>query len=161
MLAVSYGSVYVAQVAMGANPLQTVRAFHEAESYPGVSLILAYSHCIAHGVKMETAMTHQKDAVNSGFWPLYRYDPREAREGGQPFRVDSRKPKISFKEFAMQEARFAMLSRTDPEHAEYLYGLAQQDIDDQWNYYEQMAAVKRALADETRAPADETEEVKP
>ena len=149
MLAVSYGSVYVAQVAMGSNPAQTVRAFHEAESYPGVSLILAYSHCIAHGINMETGMTHQKDAVNSGFWPLYRYDPREAHEGGSPFHLDSRKPKVPFKEFAMQEARFAMLSRSDPEGAERLFKMAQQDIDDQWNYYEQMASVKRALATES------------
>ena len=149
MLAVSYGSVYVAQVSMGSNPAQTVRAFHEAESYPGVSLILAYSHCIAHGINMETAMTHQKDAVNSGFWPLYRYDPREAVAGGTPFHLDSRKPKMPFKEFAMQEARFAMLSRTDPAAAERLFNLAQQDIDDQWNYYEQMATVKRTMATES------------
>jgi len=148
---------------MGANPAQTVRAFNEAESYPGVSLILAYCHCIAHGINMETAMTHQKDAVNSGFWPLYRYDPREATAAGQPFHLDSRKPKMPFKEFAMQEARFAMLNRSDPQGAERLFNLAQQDIDDQWNYYEQIASVKRTLATDGNgagASAAESNEVK-
>jgi pyruvate-ferredoxin/flavodoxin oxidoreductase len=147
MLAVSYGNVYVAQVAMGSNPAQTVRAFREAESYNGVSLILAYAHCIAHGINMTAGMQRQKEAVNSGFWPLYRYDPREAHEGGSPFRLDSRKPKIPFRDFALQEARFGMLMRSDPEHAEHLFRLAQLDIDDQWNYYEQIAGVKRDLAD--------------
>lgn len=148
MLAVAYGNVYVAQIAMGANPAQAVKAFREAESYQGVSLILAYSQCVAHGVNMTTGMAHQKEAVQCGFWPLYRYDPREAREGGTPFKLDSRKPTSSFKDFAMQEARFAMLSRTDPERAEHLFELAQRDIDDQWHYYEQMAGVKRNIVEE-------------
>ncbi len=148
MLAVSYGNVYVAQVAMGANPAQTIRTFIEAESYPGPSLLLAYSHCIAHGINMTTGMTHQKDAVNSGFWPLYRYDPRNARTGERPFHLDSRKPKMTFEQFAMQEARFAMLARSSPEHAQRLFRLAQQDIDDQWHYYEQMAGVEREMRDE-------------
>ncbi len=149
MLAVSYGNVYVAQVAVGSNPAQTVRAFHQAESYPGPSLLLAYSQCIAHGINMTTGMSHQKDAVNSGFWPLYRYDPRLARSGGHPFQLDSRKPRMPFKEFAMQEARFAMLTRSDPKHAEQLFELAQRDIDDQWHYYEQMAGVEREMSEET------------
>ncbi len=148
MIAVAYGNVYVAQISMGANPAQTIRAFREAESYPGVSLILAYSHCIAHGINMTVGMSRQKDAVQSGFWPLFRYDPREAHEGGSPFRLDSRKPKIPFKEFAMQEARFAMLVRTNPSHAEQLLDLAQRDIDDQWHYYEQMAGMQRDITDE-------------
>jgi pyruvate-ferredoxin/flavodoxin oxidoreductase len=149
MLAVSYGNVYVAQVSMGANPAQTVRVFREAESYPGVSLVLAYSHCIAQGLDMSTAMTHQKDVVGSGLWPLYRYDPRLAHDGGQPFQLDSRKPKIPFKDLAMKEARFAMLARSNPDHAKHLFELAQKDIDDQWHYYEQMAGVERDIADET------------
>ena len=154
MMAVAYGNVYVAQVAMGANPTQTIRTFHEAESYPGPSLILAYSHCIAHGINMTTSMTHQKDAVNSGFWPLYRYDPRNSRTGEHPFHLDSRKPKLRFRDFAMQEARFAMLTRSNPEHAEHLLRLAQQDIDDQWHYYEQMAGVERDIF-ETSMPVEE------
>ncbi len=145
MLAVSYGNVYVAQVAMGANPAHTVRAFTEAESYPGPSLLLTYSHCIAQGINMTTAMTHQKDAVQSGFWPLYRYDPRLAHGGKLPFQLDSRKPKMSFEKFAMQEARFGMLARTDPDRAKHLFALAQSDIDDTWNYYSQMAGIERGI----------------
>ncbi|MDC0935194.1 pyruvate:ferredoxin (flavodoxin) oxidoreductase [Pirellulales bacterium] len=146
MLAVSYGNTYVAQLAMGANPAQTVRVFQEAESYPGPSVILAYSHCIAHGIDMSTSMTHQKDAVHSGFWPLYRYDPRLAHTGERPFRLDSRKPTVPFEKFAMQEGRFAILARSDPERAERLFALAQRDIDDQWNYYEQMAGIEREIS---------------
>ncbi len=147
MLAVSYGNAYVAQIAMGANPAQTIRAMVEAESYPGPSLILAYSHCIAHGINMTTSMTHQKDAVQSGFWPVYRYDPREAHADGHPFHLDSRAPRKTFRDFAMQEARFAMLMRSNPEEAERLFKLAQEDIDDQWHYYEQMAGVVRAITE--------------
>lgn len=148
MIAVAYGNVYVAQVALGANPAQAVKAFREAESYPGVSLILAYAQCVAHGVNMTTGVAHQKEAVQCGFWPLYRYDPRDAHEGGTPFKLDSRKPSSPFKDFAMQEARFAMLTRSNPKRAEQLFELAQRDIDDQWHYYEQMAGVKRDIVDE-------------
>ena len=146
MLAVSYGNVYVAQIALGAHPAQTVRVFNEAESYPGPSLILAYSHCIAHGINMSTSMTHQKDAVSSGFWPLFRYDPRLAHAGQLPFHLDSRRPTMKFQEFAMKEARFGMLARAQPERAQKLFALAQQDIDDQWHYYEQMAGVEREIS---------------
>jgi pyruvate-ferredoxin/flavodoxin oxidoreductase len=146
MLAVSYGNVYVAQVAMAANPNQTLQAFLEAESYPGPSLILAYSQCIAHGIDMSKGMTHQKTVVQTGLWPLYRYDPRSAHAGERPFRLDSRKPTIPFAELAQQEARFAVLRRSDPNSAERLAALAQKDIDDQWHYYEQMAGVEREIA---------------
>jgi pyruvate-ferredoxin/flavodoxin oxidoreductase len=145
MLAVSYGNVYVAQIAMGANPNQTLQAFLDAESYRGPSLILAYSQCIAHGINMTHGMTHQKTVVQSGFWPLYRYDPRCAHAGEHPFHLDSRKPTIPFKELAQQEARFAMVARSDPQNAERLIQLAQKDIDDQWHYYEQMAGVERDI----------------
>lgn len=150
MLAVAYGNVYVAQIAMGANPNQTLKAFREAESYPGPSLILAYSHCIAHGINMATSMTHQKDIVQTGFWPLFRYDPREAHAGEHPFHLDSRKPNKPFKELAMMEGRFAMLARTNPEHADHLFDLAQRDIDDRWHYYEQMAGMEREILDEVK-----------
>jgi pyruvate-ferredoxin/flavodoxin oxidoreductase len=148
MIAVAYGNVYVAQVAMGSNPAQTIRAFLEAESYPGPSLLLAYSHCIAHGINMATSMTHQKDVVQSGLWPLYRYDPRLAHKGEHPFHLDSHKPTLPFEKFAQQEARFAMLARSDPEHARRLFELAQNDIDDRWHYYEQMAGVEREIPEE-------------
>lgn len=145
MIAVDYGHVYVAQVAIGANPLQTIKAFQEAESYPGPSLIIAFSPCIAHGIDMSKMMTHQKSAVNSAFWPLFRFDPREANEGEHPFHLDSRKPTISFRDYAMQEARFAALTRSNPTEAKRLFDLAQRDINDQWHFYEQMAGVEREI----------------
>ena len=147
MIAASYGNVYVGQIAVSANPAQTVKVFQEAESYPGPSLILAYSNCIAHGIEMTTSMTHQKDAVKSGFWPLYRFDPRLAVGGGKPFQLDSKKPSLSFKEFASTEGRFMMLAKSNPQHAEHLFGLAQKDIDDQWHYYEQLAGVARQVGE--------------
>ncbi len=146
MIAAAYGTVYVAQIAMGANPRQTIRAIMEAESYPGPSLIIAYSQCIAHGIDMSTSMSHQKEAVNSGFWPLYRYDPRLSGGEKGPFQLDSRKPTIAFKEFAMKEARFAMLAQGDKQRSEELMALAQQDVDEQWHLYEQMAKVDRTVA---------------
>jgi pyruvate-ferredoxin/flavodoxin oxidoreductase len=145
MLAVSYGNVYVAQVALGANPNQTIKAFHEAESYRGPSLILAYSQCIAHGINMTQGMSHQKDVIQSGLWPLYRYDPRLAHSGIQPFHLDSRKPTMRFADFAPLEARFAMTLRSNPAAADRLIALAQKDIDDQWHYYEQMAGIEREI----------------
>ncbi len=148
MIAVDYGNVYVAAVAMGANPLQTLKAFHEAESYRGPSLILAYSTCIAHGIDMSTSMTHQKEAMTSGYWPLYRYDPRLARDGGHPFHLDSRKPTTSFKDFAMKEGRYAMLARANPTHSERLMSLAQKDIEERWRYYEQLAGIERTVVND-------------
>jgi pyruvate-ferredoxin/flavodoxin oxidoreductase len=145
MLAVAYGNVYVAQIAMGANPNQTLKAFHEAESYNGVSLILAYSQCIAHGLDMSKGMSHQKDLVQAGLWPLYRYDPRLATAGERPFKLDSRKPTISFADVARDEARFAMALDANSEQGRRLIELAQRDIDDQWHYYEQMAGVEREV----------------
>jgi pyruvate-ferredoxin/flavodoxin oxidoreductase len=146
MIAMAYGHVYVAQIAIGAHPLQTIRAFHEAESYHGPSLIIAYSQCIAHGIDMSTGMSHQKEAVHSGYWPLYRFDPRVAHDNGKPFHLDSKKPSIPFRNFASKEARFSLLQRSDPERAEHLLRLAQKDIDDRWHFYEQIANVERSLA---------------
>jgi pyruvate-ferredoxin/flavodoxin oxidoreductase len=146
MLAVSFGNVYVAQVALGANPNQTLKAILEAESYRGPSLILAYSQCIAHGINMTQGMTHQKTVVQSGLWPLFRFDPRLAHTGEHAFHLDSRKPTIPFAELAEQEGRFAMLLRSDPEGAKRLIGKAQEDIDDQWHYYEQMAGIEREMS---------------
>jgi pyruvate-ferredoxin/flavodoxin oxidoreductase len=138
LIAMTYGEVYVAQIAMGANPAQTVRVFSEAESFAGPSLILAYSHCIAHGIEMATSMTHQKEAATSGFWPLYRHDPRRAVEGGHALHLDSGKPTTSFAAFAQKESRFAGLTRSDPEEAARLMALAQVDIDEQRKFYERM-----------------------
>jgi pyruvate-ferredoxin/flavodoxin oxidoreductase len=143
MIAVSYGTVYVAQIAIGANPAQAVRAFHEAESFDGPSLILAYSTCIAHGIDMTKSMSHQKDVVKSGLWPLFRYDPRLAHAGTHPFILDSHEPSLKFRDVAMQEARFAMLAQSNPELSNRLMTLAQQDIDDTWRWYSQMATIER------------------
>jgi pyruvate-ferredoxin/flavodoxin oxidoreductase len=156
MIAMAYGNVYVAQIAMGANMRQTVKAFAEAEAHPGPSLIIAYSPCIAHGIDMETMMTHQKEAADSGYWPLYRFDPALASDGGHPFRLDSREPTIPFKEFAMKEARFAMLARANPDESERLMDLAQTDIDDRWHYYEQAEDIEwTALPDVATEDAPE------
>jgi pyruvate-ferredoxin/flavodoxin oxidoreductase len=152
LIAMAYGDVYVAQVALGANPAQTIRVFQEAESYPGPSLIIAYSHCIAHGIDMRTAMSHQKELVQSGCRPLYRYDPRLAQDGAHPLRLDSRKPSLPFERVAAKEARFALLARTDPARAKELFALAQRDIDERWHLYEQLAGIDRA-------PAARSEEV--
>jgi len=138
----SYGYVYVAQVAMGANDLQTLKAFIEAESYPGPSLIIAYSHCIAHGINMATGMNNQKAAVDSGAWLLYRYDPRLAKEGKNPLHLDSKPPKIPVQEWAYMETRFKMLTRSKPEQARRLMELAQQDAEARRRFYEQLAAMK-------------------
>jgi pyruvate-ferredoxin/flavodoxin oxidoreductase len=145
MIAAGYGNVYVGQVAMVANPLQTLKVFEEADSYPGPSLILAYSHCIAHGCDMFTATGHQKEAVASAYWPLYRYDPRHCGNGGHPFHLDSRTPTLPLKEFALKEARYAMLSRANPAQADELLALAQRDVDERWRYYEQMAGIEREM----------------
>jgi pyruvate-ferredoxin/flavodoxin oxidoreductase len=151
LLAVQYGHVYVAQIALGANPKQALRAMREAASYQGPSLILAYSHCIAHGIDMSTAMSHQKDATQAGFWPLWRYDPRLARTGKHPFQLDSKRPTKPFSDFASKEARFAMLSRSHPETAKELLALAQHDIDDTFHLYEQMAGLEREVSEEVQA----------
>jgi len=149
MIAMAYGNVYVAQVAMGANPMQTVRTFAEAASWQGPSLIIAYSHCIAHGIDMATAMSHQRDAVKSGYLTLYHYDPRLGMHGSDhPLKLDSRKPTAPYEQFAMKEGRFAMLARADPERAKHLMRAAQADIDARWQYYEQMAGVHRVVTDD-------------
>jgi len=143
LIASQYGDVYVAQIALGANYNQTIKAFMEAEAWPGPSLIIAYSTCIAHGIDMKGSMSHQKEAVQSGYWPLFRYQPG-ADEHEHPFHLDSKKPTIPLKAFTESEARFAMLRRSDPEEAERLLALAQEDIDERWRLYEQTAGVERS-----------------
>jgi pyruvate-ferredoxin/flavodoxin oxidoreductase len=155
LLAMQYGTVFVAQIAMGANETQTVRALRAAADWPGPSLVLAYSTCIAHGFDMGDSMTHQRDAVKSGYWPLYRFQPT-ADEGGKPFHLDSRKPALPLKDFARTEARFAMLHRSDPERAKQLMTLAQGDVDERWQYYEQLAGVERHVPHEPGAIVDES-----
>ena len=143
-IARAYGNVFVAQVSMGANDAQTVKALLEADAWPGPSLVIAYSTCIAHGIDMSRSMSHQKDAVKSGYWPLYRFQPSEV-EDGQPFKLDSAKPSIPIREFVATETRFAILERTDPERAAVLAQLAQADADERWRYYEQLAGMRRSV----------------
>jgi pyruvate-ferredoxin/flavodoxin oxidoreductase len=154
LLAMSYGNVYVAQIAIGASDIQTVKALQEAEAWPGPSLVIAYSTCIAHGIDMSTSMSHQKDAAKSGYWPLYRYHPGPG-EHERPFQLDSRKPSIPVRDFALAEGRFSMLARSDPAGSERLLSMAQSDIDERWRFYEQLAGVERTSVDEqSRGGAD-------
>nr|VFK12955.1 MAG: pyruvate-ferredoxin/flavodoxin oxidoreductase [Candidatus Kentron sp. LFY] len=137
--AIAYGNVYVARVALGANPQQAILAFREAETYKGPSLILAYSHCIAHGINMQYGLTQQKMAVDSGYWPLIRYNPRLRDQGKNPFLLDSHRPTIELKKYAYREIRYNVLTRLDPEKADHLLHLAQERVNLTWNTYEEMA----------------------
>jgi len=138
--AIAYGYVYVARVAMGADPQQTLRAFREAEAYDGPSLIIAYSHCIAHGIEMRDGLAQQYRAVSSGYWPLVRYDPMLRTADSNPFMLDSPRPRIALTDYTQRELRYRALSRTDPAEAERLGALAQEAVDQRWDTYEEMAA---------------------
>jgi len=142
LMAMVYGYIYVARVAMGANDAHTLKVFLEAESYNGPSLIIAYSHCISHGYDMSRGLEQQKLAVNSGLWPLFRYDPRLSFEGKNPFVLDSKEPSIPVKEYAYNETRYRMLLQGDEQHAEELMKLAQRDAEARWLYYSQLAAIQ-------------------
>jgi len=139
--AINYGTVFVATVALGANDAQTIRAFLDAESYDGPSIIIAYSHCIAHGIDMSRAMQQQKAAVNSGHWLLYRYDPRLSEQGKNPLTLDSMPPSIPLKDYAYAETRYKMLTLSNPEEAKRLLVLAQSDIKARHQFYQQLAGL--------------------
>ncbi|RZU53226.1 pyruvate-ferredoxin/flavodoxin oxidoreductase [Krasilnikovia cinnamomea] len=151
--AIAYGNVYVARIAMGADPEQTLRALREAEAYDGPSLVIAYAHCIAHGIEMRTAMDQQYRAVASGYWPLMRYDPMLRATGGNPFLLDSPRPRIPLTAYTGRELRYRMLADTDPAEAERLQALAQQAVDQRWQVYEEMATrgAERFPADARRS----------
>jgi pyruvate-ferredoxin/flavodoxin oxidoreductase len=140
LLAMTYGNVYVARIAMGANDAQTVKAFLEAEAYDGPSIILAYSHCIAHGIDMGRGMNNQKIAVETGYWPLFRYNPDLQKEAKNPFKLDSKAPKLPLQEFTRLETRFKVLEKTHPERAKMLQQLAQGDIERRWDSYVNLEA---------------------
>jgi pyruvate-ferredoxin/flavodoxin oxidoreductase len=137
-LAMTYGNVYVAKVAMGYNDLQTVKAFTEAEAYDGPSIIIAYSHCIAHGISMERGMVQQKMAVDSGYFPIFRYNPTVAK-GQNPFKLDSKEPKLKLEDFLYSETRYKMLTKSKPEDAKALLELAEKDVRTKWLLYETLA----------------------
>jgi pyruvate-ferredoxin/flavodoxin oxidoreductase len=164
--AMSYGDVYVAHVALGASDVQTVKALLEAEAWPGVSLVIAYSTCIAHGFEMSRSMTQQQLAVRSGHWPLYRYRPGDGTET-QPFQLDSAEPSVPYDDFLASEGRFSMLRRKDPDRADELRDLATDDVADRWHHYVQLTSVERsapvhaseATVDAAEARPDLPEEV--
>jgi pyruvate-ferredoxin/flavodoxin oxidoreductase len=143
-IARSYGNVYVAQIALGASDAQSIKALLEAEAWDGPSLVIAYSTCIAHGIDMEKSMSHQKDAVKSGYWSLYRYAPSES-DDAEPFKLDSAKPSLPIAEFVSSETRFAILQRTDPGRAAELAELAQADADERYRFYSQLAGIHRSV----------------
>ena len=140
LMAMSYGYVYVAKVAMGANDLQCLRAFLEAESYDGPSIIIAYSHCIAHGIDMSRGHESQKNAVDSGYWQLLRYNPMNAQKGINPLKLDSGEPKIKLEDFIYNETRFKMLTKSDPDHAKKLLKLAEAEMQERRKFYVKLAA---------------------
>jgi len=154
MQAMAYGNVYVAQVAFGAKDVQTLRAFLEAESYPGPSLIIAYSPCIAHGIDLSNNLRQQDLAVSSGHWPLFRYDPRRAAAGENPLHMDSKEPSIPYRDFASTETRFSVLFRTHPDAAELFLKQAQKQIRSRFHLYEQLAHLAVAGQQGTAAPAE-------
>jgi len=140
LIAMSYGNVYVASVAMGAKDEQTVKAFLEAEAYDGPALIIAYSHCIAHGINMATALQNQKAAVQSGQCLLYRFHPDRAHKGENPLQIDSQPPKLPVEQFLSMENRFKMLATGKPEQARIFFEQAQQDVQTRWEMYQYLAA---------------------
>jgi pyruvate-ferredoxin/flavodoxin oxidoreductase len=141
LIAMSYRYVYVAAISMGANDQQSLKAMTEADAYDGPSLIIAYSHCIAHGIDMKNGLTQQKAAVQSGVWPLYRYNPANLLEGKNPLMLDSKDPTISVKDYAYQENRYRMLVQSDEARAEMLMGEAEDNVTTRWDLYKQMAAM--------------------
>jgi len=161
MEAVSYGSVYVARVAMGGNDTHTIKAFQEAEAWPGPSIIIAYSHCIAHGYDLIHGLEQQKAAVTSGYWPLMRYNPALRDSGKNPFMLDSKAPAIPFKEYAYREARYTMLARSQPELAKKLLAEAQDDVERTWRVYSGRAAMAGRGDTPNIAPKVKEEEAKP
>jgi pyruvate-ferredoxin/flavodoxin oxidoreductase len=141
MIAMAYGYVYVARVAMGSSDQQTLNAFMEADAYDGPSIIVAYSHCIAHGYDLRKGLEQQKLAVQAGHWPLYRYNPALISEGKNPLVIDSKDPSIPFEQYAYNETRFKVLVHSDEQRAEALMKLAQKDARSRWDLYRQMAAM--------------------
>ena len=142
MIAMAYGYIYVARVAMGANDQQTLRAFLEAEAYDGPSLIIAYSHCISHGIDMSKGLEQQRLAVQSGIWPLYRYNPTLAENGKNPLIIDSKDPTVSVQDYAYNETRYRMLIQADEARAQMLMEEARDDVAKRWSLYKQMASIQ-------------------
>jgi len=142
LIAMSYGYVYVAKVAMGANDTHTLKAILEADAYDGPSLIIAYSHCINHGIDMRKGLDQQRLAVQSGIWPIFRYNPALIEKGENPLLIDSKAPSVSVEEYAYNETRYRMLMQSDEARAEQLMAAAREDVRKRWELYQQMAAIQ-------------------
>jgi len=142
MIAMTYKNIYVATIALGANPTQTVKAFMEAEAYDGPSLIIAYSTCIAHGITMETGMENQKNAVKSGHFPIFRYNPQLIAEGKNPLQMDCKIPEMKFSDFAMKETRFKALTKINPERAKTLMAEADKLVTAKFDLYQKLAGME-------------------
>ena len=134
MIFSTYGNVYVARVSLGANPGQVVKAFNEAEAYDGPSIIIAYAHCINHGINMAMGLEQQKKAVACGHWPLYRFNPQLEEEGKNPLHIDSKEPSIPFADYALGENRYRMLKMTNPTMADKLMEMSQKDVTKGWKF---------------------------
>ncbi len=158
MIAMAYGYIYVAKVAMGASDQQTLNAFLEADAFDGPSIILAYSHCIQQGLDLRRGLDQQKLAVQSGHWPLFRYNPALAVEGKNPLSIDSKEPSIPFEQYAYNETRYKVLVHTDEQRAETLIKQAQQDVTGRWELYKQMAQMHYSATADNGHEADESEE---
>jgi pyruvate-ferredoxin/flavodoxin oxidoreductase len=155
LMAMSYGYIYVAKIAIGVDPTQTIKAFQEAEAYDGPSLIIAYAHCIAHGIDMSKGLDEQKKAVACGHWPLYRYNPELCAQGKNPLAIDSKAPSMKLEEYIYGENRYSVLKRSDPERAKDLLGKAQKKIEDQYQLYKALSEVKYPSCEGT-APQGES-----
>jgi pyruvate-ferredoxin/flavodoxin oxidoreductase len=142
LIAMSYGYVYIAKVAMGANDTHTLKAILEADAYDGPSLIIAYSHCINHGIDMRKGLDQQRLAVQSGIWPIFRYNPALIEKGENPLLIDSKAPSVSVEEYAYNETRYRMLMQSDEARAEQLMAAAREDVRKRWELYQQMAAIQ-------------------
>jgi pyruvate-ferredoxin/flavodoxin oxidoreductase len=141
MIAMQYPAVYVARVAMGSSDMQTLKAFTEAEAWDGPSIIIAYSHCIAHGYDLVHGLDQQKLAVQSGHWPLFRYNPALVAQGKNPFQLDSKAPSIPLDKYIYNETRYTMLRQSNPEGAAHLLKEAQEDVNERWKIYEYRASM--------------------
>ena len=153
MLAASYGNVYVARVAFGSSDAQTVKAFKEAEAYEGPALIIAYSHCIAHGINLSKGLEQQKLAVESGYWPLFRYNPSRIAEGKNPMELDSKAPKIPLQDYIYRETRYRMLTASKPEVAKQLLAEAQKEVEEKWRLLEHLSKLDYSSA-KPQTPAE-------
>ena len=151
MIAMVYGNVYVAHVAFGARDAQTVRAFVEADSFNGPSIIIAFSHCIAHGYDLTYALEQQKLAVDTGYWPLYRFDPRRLASGENPLQLDSAHPKTELARYMNNETRFRVVEQQNPERFRKLLTMAQQEVTMRFSMYEQLAKLAVPGNDGTKA----------